>query len=95
MTDSYVEHGKGGTMFVGPDAVRLVQALTLASALKLYALHKIIPTRGVTPTLMLAMASAVTGKRYKRGAYLTAAADVDKWAREMRDALPHLTEESR
>lgn len=91
MTDSYVEHGAGGTAFVGPDATNMIRATVLASALKLYALHKIIPTRGVTPTRMLAMASGYSGKRYKRGAYLEAAADVDRWAREMRAALPHLT----
>lgn len=76
------------TTFVGPDAVNYVRAEFLASSLKLYAKAKITPTRGVTATRMLAMATGYTGKKYKRGQYETAAADVKKWADEMKAALP-------
>lgn len=81
-------HRGGGVTFSGPDAVAFVRAAALASSLKLYAVAKIIPTRGVTITKMLAIATGITGKRYKRGEALKAAADVEKWAREMKAALP-------
>lgn len=76
------------TTFVGADAVAYVRAQTLASALQLYAKHKIVPTRTVTPTKMLTMATGYTGKTYKRGQYQQAADDVAKWAAEMKAALP-------
>jgi hypothetical protein len=74
--------------FVGPDAVNYVRAVYLANSLKLYAKAKIIPTRGVTATKMLAMATGYSGKAYKRGQYVEAANDVQKWADEMKAALP-------
>ena len=90
MNDSYIGVNKQNqcTSFVGPDATNYVRAELLASALKLYDKCKIIPTRGVTPTKMLKMATGYTGKAYKRGQYLSAAADVKKWADEMKAALP-------
>jgi hypothetical protein len=88
MNDSYIETGKHGTTFVGLDATRLVQATMLASSLRLYALHKIVPTRTVTPTKMLALATSFSGKKYKRGSYLEAAKDVTEWANAMKAALP-------
>lgn len=90
MNDSYIGVNKAGecTTFVGPDSVNYVRATMLASALKLYAKAKIIPTRGVTPTKMLVMATGYTGKKYKRGEYLKASEDVLKWAHEMKAALP-------
>lgn len=85
-----VYHESGGVTFDGPDAVSFVRAAALASSLKLYAKAKIIPTRGVTVTKMLAMASDLTGKKYKRGDALKAAEDVTLWAREMKAALPQV-----
>jgi hypothetical protein len=76
--------------YVGRDAVAVVKALTLWSALKLY--HnsggRIIPTRGVGITKMLALVTQYTGKKYKRTEVITAAEDVKKWADEMKAALP-------
>jgi hypothetical protein len=86
--NSYIETSASGTMFVGLDATRLVQATMLAAALKLYAAARIIPTRGMTPTRMLALASHYSGKKYRRGEYLRAAADVTTWANAMKAALP-------
>lgn len=86
--ESYIQHSEGGTVFAGPDATRLVQAATLASALRLYANTGIIPTRGVNITRMLTLASQYTGKTYKRGSARTAAADVRLWVEAMKTALP-------
>lgn len=81
-------HKGGGTTFQGPDATEWVRATTLVSALSLYAKAKIIPTRGVTATRMLKMATHYTGKKYKRGEHAKAAADVRIWANTMKAALP-------
>jgi hypothetical protein len=87
--DSYIGVTNGKcTSFVGSDATNYVRAELLASSLRLYAECGICPTRGVTATKMLKMAAGYTGKIYKRGQYLTAAADVKKWADEMKAALP-------
>lgn len=76
--------------FVGPDAVNYVRAEVLASSLRLYATAKILPTRGVSATMMLKMATGYTGKSYKRGEYLKAAEDIKVWANEMKAALPKI-----
>lgn len=90
MNDSYIGVNKAGecTTFVGPDSINYVRATMLASALKLYAKAKIIPTRGFGPAKMLAAATGYTGRKYKRNDYLLAAEDVLKWAHEMKAALP-------
>jgi hypothetical protein len=78
------------TAYVGRDAVSVVQALSLWSALKLYVNTggKIIPTRGVGITKILQLATRFTGKKYKRSEAMKAAEDVKKWADEMKAALP-------
>lgn len=89
MNQSHIEHRTcGGTSYVGTDAVNLFRARTLASALSLYAKTKIIPTRGVTGSVMLAMATHYTGKTYKRGQHAQAAEDVKVWVNTMQAALP-------
>lgn len=90
MESSITYHKDGGVTFSGPDAVAFVRAATLVSSLRLYAKVKIIPMRGVTITKMLAMATGITKKRYKRGDAEKAAADVEAWAREMKAALPQV-----
>jgi hypothetical protein len=88
MTDSSITISSSGTTFAGPDATHLFRAKMLASALGLYAKCGIIPTRGVTITKMLAMASTYSGKKYKRGDAAKAQADVAEWANTMLAALP-------
>lgn len=88
MNESRITIGNGGTMFVGPDATNLFRAMTLASSLGLYAKCGIIPTRGVTISKMLAMASQYTGKKYKRGDAAKAQSDVKIWCDAMKAALP-------
>lgn len=86
---SFVQtHAGGGASFVGPDAVNLYRAITLRSALSLFAKTGMVPTRGVTATSMLAMASEYTGKKYKRGQHQQAANDMVTWIETMKAALP-------
>lgn len=91
MSDSYMTVRNGQvSSYVGCDAVSVVRALSLWSALKLYVNSggKIIPTRGMTITKMLKLATQITGKSYKRTEAMKAAEDVKKWADEMKAALP-------
>lgn len=83
-----IHHKGGGTTLSGPDAVNLYRAATLKVSLQLYAKTGMIPTRGVTGPMMLKMATEYTGKTYKRGQYVQAAADVGVWVDTMRAALP-------
>lgn len=92
-TESYIEYSKHGTTsFVGKDAVSFYAAAVLASALKLYGEHHIKANRAYTPKNMLAAATRITGKTYKRGAYLQASEDVRQWAQTMKAALPQIVD---
>lgn len=86
--NSVIKYSDGHTAFVGPDAVAFYRATVIACGLRLYANARIRPNRHWTPTAMLAAASQITGKRYKRGEYLKASDDVTEWARTMKAALP-------
>lgn len=74
--------------FNGRDAVDTYRYALLSSSLRMYAACGLRPTRGVGITHMLKMASSLTGKKYKRGDVLAAAADLDRWVQEMKAALP-------
>ena len=93
--ESYIEHGKGSTTLVGPDAMEFFRAATLKGALGLYAKTGMKPTRGVNLTDMLALAKRYTGKTYPktRDGAAAAAADVDVWVQNMRAALPDVERE--
>lgn len=88
MTESYIKHTPGGTIFAGNDAVRLVQAATLRSAIGLLA-KGIQPTRGYTMKRALEAAFHFTGKKYTRSQAEQARADLKIWCDEMNAALPH------
>lgn len=76
--------------FVGPDAVALFRAATIASGLEMYGKHRIQPNRNWTPKNMLAAATGITKKTYKRGEYLKASEDVKLWVKKMKAAIPVL-----
>jgi hypothetical protein len=86
--DSFVQVNGGSVAFIGHDAVHLYRAMVLASALKLYAKTKMLPTRGVSARAMLLHATAYTGKTYKRGEAMKAAEDVRVWVATMKAAMP-------
>ena len=94
--DSYISHSPSGTMFCGPDAVRLQQAITLRSAIKMYVMSsgQIIPTRGMGITKMLALATTITGLKYKRTQTAEAMRDLHIWIETMKSALPIFQQES-
>jgi hypothetical protein len=91
-TSQIMHHASGATSIVGPDAMNLYRAAVLKQALKLYASHKILATRAITPTSMLVMATEYTGKKYKRGQHAQAAADVDVWVQTMKAGMPIVRE---
>jgi len=89
--DSYVKKFDGGTVFVGPDATRLLHARTVLASIR--AIQKGMRlTKTATPTRTLALAGALTGKTYKRGQYEAAAHDVKLWIVTMEAALPMIHE---
>ena len=94
--DSYISHSAGGTTYSGPDAIRLQQAITLRSAIKMYVMSsgQIIPTRGMGITKMLKLAGGVTGKTYKRTQTAEAQQDLHIWIETMKSALPIFQQES-
>lgn len=87
MQDSYISTGRGGTVFSGPDAMRLFDAITLRSGIKLLA-KGICPSRGWTMKLALARANDFTGKTYKLTESDKAVADLTIWIETMRAAIP-------
>jgi hypothetical protein len=89
--DSQIISSSSGITFIGPDAVMLYQAVSLKTAIKLYAKCGMRMTRTATPAVMLAAATRITGKKYKRGQYTEAVADLDAWIITMRAALPVTT----
>jgi hypothetical protein len=93
--DSYiVKHGDGVTAFIGLDSTRLLHARTVYHALRACKAGMRL-TRTATPTRCFDMASKITGKRYKRGQYDLAMADVRAWILAMESALPVIEKGSR
>jgi hypothetical protein len=86
--ESFVEVGGGHTTFVGPDATLLFAAAALRSAINLYVKTGLKANRAYTPSNMLAAASRITGKPYKRGGLKRASADLDLWIDAMKAAMP-------
>lgn len=95
MSDSSIHYGKDGhaTAFVGPDAIQMYRAACASSAIGLWIKTKMIPTRGVTITKMLAIATEYTGKRYTPAKAQQAVDDLKIWVATMKAALPHVTKD--
>lgn len=81
-------HSGGGFTATGPDAIKLMGAIMLKQALKLYAKTGMQMSRNISPTAMLTKAGRLCGKTYKRGQYDLAANDVEKWCETMKAAMP-------
>lgn len=91
MNDSYVATRNGKvSALVGPDAVNLFRAIQLKGAIKLYRQTGMIPTRGVTITKMLEIATKdYTHKAYKgKNKCEAAEADLQEWVEAMKAAMP-------
>lgn len=90
MQDSYIQLDKRNriTTYAGPDAIMLASAIVLRAAIKLYQTSKVIPTRGMTISMMLARATQITGKSYTTRQYDAALSDLGRWIETMRSAMP-------
>jgi hypothetical protein len=77
---STITHSEGGSMYAGPEAVSVFRAYVIASALKMYAKHKIKANRAYTPTNMLAAVHEITGMKFKRTQMMEAAQFLQLWA---------------
>jgi hypothetical protein len=73
---SITVHENGGISVTGRESMALYRLIVLKHALALYAKTGMRPSRHITPTAMLEMASEVTGKKYKRGQHAQAADDL-------------------
>jgi hypothetical protein len=82
-----ITHTPGGTVLTG-DAIEFFRVAHLKGFLKLYAKTGMIPTRGVTITHMLALASDVTKKKYRRGDAMKAHDDLKVWCDAFRATIP-------
>jgi hypothetical protein len=89
MNQSEIVYRNSCTTFAGPDAVNLVRAVHVKTALSMYAKHKMLMTRGANPTSLLLLAKEYTGKTYKgKDKYNEAAEGVRIWIETMKAALP-------
>ena len=85
--NSYIERTHGMVTYVGPDATALYRAIMVKHAIAGLQVG-IIPTRGATMTRVLAAATTITRKPYKRTQAEQAKADLTVWIEAMRAAMP-------
>jgi hypothetical protein len=85
-SESKVIVSPSSTAFVGPAATELFRAQVLLSALGLLQAG-ISPTRGLTRTRALVMASRYTAKSYKRTQIAQARLDLRVWIESQADAV--------
>lgn len=89
MNDSSIDIRTGGGFSItGRDGVHFYRAIVLRQSIKMFAATGMKPTRGVGGPQMLTLAGEYTGKKYKRGQYDAAVADLSVWIETMRAALP-------
>lgn len=86
-----IEHGKGGTSFVGERAVNVFAHLVVASALEMYAKTGIKANRMYTPKNMLVYVERETGKKFKRTQMLEAALYLRDKAKAVRATVEEVT----
>ena len=90
MNDSSFSYHPDGSLACasGPDAIRCIQVATLISAIRMMRTSRIVPTRGFTMKRGLEMASAYTGRKYKRTEAEQAEKDLKVWLETMKSAIP-------
>lgn len=86
--ESGIDYHKGGTTIYGEDGIKFYRAALLASSIEMWCKCRLLPTRGVTITMMLEQATAITGKKYRRRDAVQAVKDVREWTQAMKAALP-------
>ncbi|QIV65883.1 hypothetical protein Cp1R7AA1_020 [Mesorhizobium phage Cp1R7A-A1] len=75
-----------GTVIATGNGVSVFQAITIKSALKLYAKTGIKANRAYTPTNMMAMAKKITGKKLAARDYMGGVAALESWIEEQKAA---------
>lgn len=80
------QHPGGGFSITGAKSIGIYRAIVLKQAISLYAKSGMVATRGLTPTKMLALATGITGKPYKRGQYDVAIADLYYWCEAQKES---------
>jgi hypothetical protein len=90
MVDRITTGASGGTLFEG-SGIEVFRLLVIAQTLELYAKTGIKANTADTPSNMLRNATEATGKRYKRGEYFEAAADLRKVVNELRAKIEFVT----
>lgn len=92
MTDNshivYSKSRKEATSYVGRDATELYRVNMIKTCIKMYVKCGMIPTRGVTISKMLKMATVYTGRKYKRSEAMYAVEDLHNWVTCMVSAMP-------
>lgn len=74
-----------GTVYEG-SATRIFQAAVVKTGLKL-AQKGLRVNAHITPTMLMAKAAEITGKKYKRRDYVKAIDDLDAWIKEAAKSL--------
>lgn len=88
MTKSEIVSGPGGTAFVGPAAVSLVQAVAIKCGLQMYVSCGMKPNAAYAPKNMMRVAAHITGKTYKARAYTQAIEDLTAWIEQRKAEIP-------
>ena len=86
--DSGVTIANHATTYFGRDGVELFRVKTLKSSISLWLKCGLIPTRGVTITKMLKLATHYTGQKYTTKKAQQAVEDLQAWIDTMSSALP-------
>ncbi|MBS3648827.1 hypothetical protein KEU06_09435 [Pseudaminobacter sp. 19-2017] len=76
---------KGAIIATG-EGVSVFQAITIKTALKLYAKTGIKANRAYTPKAMMTMAEKITGQKFRARDYLGAVAGLETWIDERKEA---------
>lgn len=94
MTDSSITVTKtGAVIHAGFDATMRIRAIVCRSSIAGHRKFGMIPTRGMTITKLLAIATEFSGKPYKgAGKHERAEADLTTWINAMDAALPVIDE---
>lgn len=74
--------------YIGPDATKFFSVRVLQGALKLWQQTGIIPTRRMTITKLLTLATAITNKPYRKTQTSLAIADLQLWLSVCLSSLP-------
>ena len=78
---------------IGPDAIELMRVQSIIQGIKLHIKSggRMMITRGMGITKLLALATTYTGKKYKRTEGEQAMQDLNVWFQTMKSSIPTIT----